>query len=215
MYSRHRCKISPAEFLLGYEYTYGLFTDECLRSIHRWGDYSRAHFASRNVPQLLFDEESYELFGDILAVSRLSTDSTRVRIRDEPFGFRNYISKLNSKYTNALELHEALPLDKKSKALRVHDLFPFHLSITGPSGPWPLVHIRGLLDAYNWTHSPDLVQKTRYRGDIPPLFLTDECVRLYAIVVRARIGDWLVNHQAYWLGLEFTATGLAPDPGAR
>ena len=214
VYSKHRCKSSPADWLSGYEYSYECFEAACERSIHRRGDYSRAHFPSRNVPLLLFDGDE-ELFHDIIAVSGSDQTINRVRVRAEPFGFRNYISKLNAKYTAALELHEGLPPNVQSKAARVHDLFPFRLAITGPSGPWPLVRIKSLLDAYNWTHSPNLVQKTRDRADIPALFLTNECVRLYAIVVRARIGDWLVNHQAYWLGLEVTATGLAPDPGAR
>ena len=212
-HDRHRCTVNPHAFHQNYDTDYECFEDQCIDSLRACGDYSKAEFPYRCVPQLLFEGE--ELFGDILAISESGPDcfaANRVLTENHnvPFGFSNYVAKQNSIYMKALELHAALPPNLQSKAVPVHDLFPFHLAITGPSGPWPLVRIKGLLDAYNWAHSPNLVQETRDRGDIPSLFLTEECVALYAIVVRANIGEWLVHHHAYWLGIKFTATGVVP-----
>ena len=211
--TRHSCAISPRSFQQNYDADYECFEEQCMDSLREHGDYSKNVFPYRCIPQLLFEGD--ELFGDILAIAESGSDyfamnGLLAENSNVPFGFSSYVTKQNSIYRTALELHEALPPNRKSKAAPVHDLFPFHLAITGPSGPWPLVRITGLLDAYNWAHSPNLVQETRDHGDVPALFLTDECVALYSIVLRARIGEWLAHHRAYWLGIEFTATGVVP-----
>ena len=74
-------------------------------------------------------------------------------------------------YVEALKLHTDLLPDQQSKAAPFHDLFPFHPAITGPSGPWSLVHMKGLLDAYNWAQSPGIVKETRERGAVPALHI--------------------------------------------
>ena len=212
--TRHPCTVSPSDFHSNYDTDYEGFEEQSKESLRNFGDYTRASFPYGCVPQLLFDGD--ELFGDILSMAVFDEGRARIRglprekKRDVPFAFDQYVAKQDALYRRALELHAGLPPNRQSTAAPVHDLFPFHLAITGPSGPWPLVRIKGLLDAYNWAHSPNLVKETRERGDVPALFLTDECVDLYAIVVRARIGEWLVKHEAYWLGIPFTATGVVP-----
>ena len=107
----------------------------------------------------------------------------------------------------ALKLHTDLPPDEQSKAAPFHDLCPLRLALTAPSGPLPLVCMKGLLNAYNRA-------QTHERGAAPALFLTDNFVAILIIFLWARIGKWLVHHQAYWLGLEVTASGSAPNEDA-
>ena len=209
--------LHPRYFQQRYSRTYEHVKEWHRDSLYECGNYTQADLPYQCVPRLLFG--AGELLGCPLATdesasaSDVSGGDGVVKENCDFFsGFSlNWITEQETLYKRALYLHTALPANAQSKAAPVHDLFPFHLAITGPSGPWPLVHIRGLLDAYNWAKSPSLVDETRRVGFLPAFFLTDYSIAIYVLSLRARIGKWLVDHQEYWLGLEFTATGLAPN----
>ena len=132
----------PQVFLDNFHYLYPSFQAEIDLSLRECGDYSRADICRfPGVPILLFEGDA--IFGDILFAVRGGTQNGLLP------EFETYIAEQDEMYDEAMQLYAALPPNKRSRAARVHDLFPFHLAITGPSGPWPLVHIKALLDAYH------------------------------------------------------------------
>ena len=203
------CTVDEIDFRTRYiTEDYGILEEERAESIRDCGDYTQAVFPYRCVPSFLFGDG--ELFGD---PSGESDSAIALNNHFLAQFSQSWIDGQMALYAEAKKLHDDLPPHRQSKAAPLHDLFPFRLAITGPSGPWPLAHIRGLLEAYNWVHSPRLQQCSRNRGDVPTIFIAPCQNYIYDVYLRARIGEWLVNHQAYWLGLEFTATGLAPTIG--
>ena len=188
------------------------FEVECIASLETCGDYSDAyHYGLYGVPILLFEDDA--VFEQILSALEQGTQDGLLS------GFETYITKQEAMYADALELYTALPSSAQSKAAPVHEtLFPFHLGITGneahitkltnkmlasrrvivegDSGPWPLVRIKALIDAYHWAHSSTHINQARGAGTVPAIFLTEDCIALYVIVLRAKIGLWLVQHEA-------------------
>ena len=105
-----------------------------------------------SVPFLLFEGDA--VFGDTLFALRGGTQNGLLP------GFETNIAGQDEMYDEAMQLYAALPSNTGSRAAPVHDLFPFHLAITGPSGSRPLVRIKALLDAYHWARSPLHVDQT-------------------------------------------------------
>ena len=139
--------MNPWEFLSDFHERYAYFEDECKDSLGDCGDYSKARTCTyAGVPILLFEKDA--LFSEILQWTEEGT------VEGLLFEFDEYMVELDGMYEKAFQLYAGLPPNKRSKAAPIHDLFPFHLSITGPLGPWPLVRMKGLLDAYHWTHCP-------------------------------------------------------------
>ena len=153
----------PQLFVRDFHTLYPDFRAGCEQSLRDCGDYSNADVCSfPGIPILLFEDDA--VFGNIL----LALDGgTQNGLLPE---FEAYIARQDEMCDAALELYAALLPNKRSIAAPVHDLFPFHLAVTGMSGPWPLVHIKALLDAYHWAHSPVHANQMRRDAPVPGVF---------------------------------------------
>lgn len=182
------CIGPPEAFIQQLENAVEKFEEDGKESLRVCGDYSRAPFPFA-FPKLLFEEDAVDLFNDILSMKKEGFCGV---VLNE---FKDFIHTQNVWYMDAYELFEQEASEDHSVASSVVDLFPVGVC----SCPERRARYDSLCIAYAWLHEEKNVKSVRDGEKLPAIFSTDECIFLYSVVVRGKIGKWLTENRDMWL----------------
>ena len=152
----------------------------------------KAWWPYESFPPLVFESDTADLFGNILSVFG---NGFRGVLLNE---FKDFIHTQNVAYVNALEVFEERASEEHSNGATVDDLFPVIVRNMKGDGS-RRVRYDALIVAYKWLHGWKNIKAMREGGEVPSIFLTDDCIFLYSVVVRGKIGDWLLENEDLWL----------------
>ena len=181
--------VAIQEFIDQFDMDVEAFEKACKESLRNRGDYLNVVFPY-DVPLFLFEADAVDIFNDVESCRQ---EGFRGVLLNE---FKNSIHELNKSYERAYELFEENGSEIHPLAVSVVDLFPVRIrNIDDPRR----ARYDALCVAYSWLHEVKNVKLMRDGLVLPDLFLTDDCIFLYSITVRGKIGKWLVDNKDLWV----------------
>lgn len=183
------CTIPPERWISQFDSDMQRFEQATESSLLASGDFLGAPWPY-DIPRFLFGSGSYDLLGDIMSVN---ADGFRGVLLNE---FKDYIFDRSNAFLRAQALFEEQVTERHSLVNPVVDLLPIALSST--SG-LRRAHYDALCVAYGWIHEVENVKAMREGGQFPSMFITDECIFLFTVDLRGRIGEWLIENQDLWV----------------
>ena len=184
--------VAPDEWIRKFNGYMETFKNGCDDSLQVRGDFLAAPWPYRT-PRFLFERDTFDLFGSIVS---LNQEGFRGCLLNE---FKDYIHYYNNLYGKAYELFVTSASETHSLTTVVVDLVPVGF-VPGTSCEQQ-ARYHALCKAYDWLHVTENINSMRDSGEFPSMFLTDECIFLYTIILRGKIGKWLVDNHNLWIGL--------------
>ena len=165
------------------------------------------------IPEHLVDQGDVNFLNDIISIKqdRVEQDPNEdPAIMDFPYHHldRNEVDT----YEAAKAIYEGIPAPDRAPAYNATDLFPVAFSLTIPyiASQKDIMYLCFALEntsmlysryvaAYEWTFSQTKVAAAIAGDEFPNDLLDAECLALYRIGIKKRIGTLLLENQKFWV----------------